>query len=331
VTPLHVEHHGAIDGAREAWRNPAGDGRDRRRLPERDRLHQRAELETRERAPAGEHLEHDDARGVDVGACVELADSAELLGARGTGVCVADGRRTVLLGGSERIDTYCSASCESATCPEAWECVDNVVQSDTAPRKVCVKQAAVCGDGVKQLDEACEDGNTSGKDGCSADCKKVLPAGIDVRSMSGYVLDKGEHGDPLSKSFYITHFPKFDDGTKTFGEGNVEKVTSDRLTLKLGVIDAVTYQGYRLTAVIPRTVGKVDSVSGFEGSWRGPVVTPTKPVELEVVSATSDGRAYEVRAHIEGHLPALDLPAGVTDTFANAIVVIDATFVVTVP
>ncbi len=252
--------------------------------------------------------------------------------AKGTGVCVADGRRKVLLGGAETIDTYCSASCENAACPEAWECVDNIVNSDTAPKKVCVKQAAVCGDGVKQLDEACEDGNASGKDGCSADCKKVLPAGINVRSMSGYVIEQGTHESPLSKSFYITHFPELDDASSTFGEGNIEKVTSEQLTVKLGVIDSVTYKGYRLTTVIPRAVGKVASPGGVQGSWSsyGNIV-PTAPVQLEVLSVTTDGRAYEVTAHIEGHLEPIALPPGLTNPLVDAVIVIDATFVVTVP
>ena len=120
--------------------------------------------------------------------------------ASGAGICVADGRRKVLLGGSERIDTYCTASCEAASCPEAWECVDNGIAGEGLPKRVCVKQEAVCGDGVKQLDEACEDGNAAPNDSCSADCKKVLPAGIHVKSMSGSILsDGGAGGDPPNR------------------------------------------------------------------------------------------------------------------------------------
>ena len=31
----------------------------------------------------------------------------------------------------------------------------------------------VCGDGIRAATEACDDGNTVGGDGCSADCQKV--------------------------------------------------------------------------------------------------------------------------------------------------------------
>ncbi|CAN5857567.1 hypothetical protein BH11MYX4_BH11MYX4_31770 [soil metagenome] len=58
-----------------------------------------------------------------------------------TGTCLADGRRKVILGGAERIDTYCSASCETAGCPSGWECLENTVKSDVDPKRVCAKQS----------------------------------------------------------------------------------------------------------------------------------------------------------------------------------------------
>ena len=55
-------------------------------------------------------------------------------------VCVADGRRHVKLGGNDRIDTYCTASCETDACPAAWECVDN--SAGGTPREM--SRPAVC-------------------------------------------------------------------------------------------------------------------------------------------------------------------------------------------
>src|SRR6185369_10937528 len=76
-------------------------------------------------------------------------------------------------------ETYCTADCTKVGCPEAWECV----RSLGGDVNVCVKEVAVCGDGRKQPDETCDDGNTYDHDGCSKDCKKVRGAGLVVESL----------------------------------------------------------------------------------------------------------------------------------------------------
>ena len=87
------------------------------------------------------------------------------------------------------------------------------------------------------------------------------------------------------------------------GEGNIVKATADRVTVKIGVINARDYDGYRITASVPRAMGSVSPATGFEASWGGIPLTPSKPVELEVLSVTTDGRAYEVKTHFEGTIP----------------------------
>jgi len=79
----------------------------------------------------------------------------------------------------------------------------------------------VCGDGVVDTNEQCDDGNTTNGDGCSADCM------IEHQSMCGDgVLDEGEacddgnttDGDGCSSDCMIEHQPACGDGVLDAGE-----------------------------------------------------------------------------------------------------------------
>ncbi len=70
--------------------------------------------------------------------------------------------------GNSNAGDGCSADCSSIElgfeCPEAGKaCID---QSGT-PKK------PVCGNGIKETGEACDDGNTDGLDGCTNDCSRI--------------------------------------------------------------------------------------------------------------------------------------------------------------
>lgn len=238
--------------------------------------------------------------------------------AGGAGVCVADGTRKVDNGGSSLFDRYCSASCENATCPEAWECVNNdyVNAENTQVPRICVKQPAVCGDGVKQLDEACDDSNKLDKDGCSADCRTRLPAGINVTSFHGFNLVGTQQSLSVTKAFYITAFPDFSDGSGTDGYANILDLTSTSIKVVVGARNAMN--SYFVTASVPRTVGSIAPLvsTGQWDSVMGPALASSTG---EVVSATGDGRAFEVALHFEG-------TASGSQEF-----VMDTRFVVTMP
>jgi cysteine-rich repeat protein len=47
----------------------------------------------------------------------------------------------------------------------------NLVSGDTNGKRDLFLRAAVCGDGVRELGEECDDGNTTEADGCSATCR----------------------------------------------------------------------------------------------------------------------------------------------------------------
>lgn len=81
-----------------------------------------------------------------------------------SGYCLADST-----------DSYCTRPCENAPCPEGYECrpVEGI---GTGDMRACVAKPAVCGNRVKERGEVCDDGNTVGKDGCSADCKTLEEA-----------------------------------------------------------------------------------------------------------------------------------------------------------
>ena len=68
--------------------------------------------------------------------------------------------------------TYCSEPCSVGSCPTGYECQDagsNIY--DTSEQWFCVVREPVCGDGVIEGDEVCDDGNLVSGDGCSADCR----------------------------------------------------------------------------------------------------------------------------------------------------------------
>lgn len=75
-------------------------------------------------------------------------------------LCLYDGRF--------RIDTYCTQPCDGA-CPEGYTCAS----PEDGSEDVCFADPAVCGDGVVQRGEACDDGNTEDGDFCSGDCTEV--------------------------------------------------------------------------------------------------------------------------------------------------------------
>lgn len=81
-------------------------------------------------------------------------------------LCLYDGRF--------RIDTYCTQPCD-AVCPEGYTCATPEDGSDD----VCFADPAVCGDGIVQRGEACDDGNTDDGDFCAGDCSEetVPPSG----------------------------------------------------------------------------------------------------------------------------------------------------------
>lgn len=56
--------------------------------------------------------------------------------------------------------------------PDIEHCDDgNLVDGDGCSSTCDVEAAPVCGDGVKEANEACDDGNTSSQDGCNAQCE----------------------------------------------------------------------------------------------------------------------------------------------------------------
>lgn len=70
------------------------------------------------------------------------------------------------------IKAYCTAECSrEKACPAGYTCEAETLQG--GKYSVCTQDAAVCGDGVIQHGEVCDDGNVDGDDACAADCSKV--------------------------------------------------------------------------------------------------------------------------------------------------------------
>jgi len=63
--------------------------------------------------------------------------------------------------------TYCTLDCTDLPCPEGWSCEPIASFADRAVERGCVAEPADCGDGVRQLGEAC-DGDTA--EGRCVDC-----------------------------------------------------------------------------------------------------------------------------------------------------------------
>lgn len=198
------------------------------------------------------------------------------------GVCVYDGvhRLTQEKTGQSYYDAYCSADCSAADCPVGWDCM-----VADGRRSVCVKQPAVCGDGVKQYGEACDDGNGSALDGCNADCSAVLPSSLNVISL--------DLGTIKAKRWFPT-LP-YDDQTNL---AVLDEVTPDRIVLRF----AVSPNRYVYTLRIPRTVGVVDpaspdtsGIAWFAAQKDGAPLDVLQNKRTEVVSVGADRRSYRVR------------------------------------
>ncbi len=68
--------------------------------------------------------------------------------------------------GNDQVGDGCSPSCKIEA---GWSCVGVPGQASQCSKIV----VPVCGDGTRDANEACDDGNTEGGDGCSADCQAV--------------------------------------------------------------------------------------------------------------------------------------------------------------
>ncbi|MFT6399550.1 MAG: cysteine-rich repeat protein [Bradymonadia bacterium] len=74
-----------------------------------------------------------------------------------TGVCLYEGFDSW---------AYCTQPCTDGECPEAYSCET----ADDGTGDWCKADRAVCGDGILQRTEPCDDGNTEGRDLCAPDC-----------------------------------------------------------------------------------------------------------------------------------------------------------------
>lgn len=199
------------------------------------------------------------------------------------GWCAYDGRRELPRpdGTGTYSESYCTADCAKVGCVDGWECV----ATSDGP-KVCLKEVAVCGDGRKQPDEACDDGNTSEKDGCSADCAKVRAG--------GYLVVEKLTVDGKSTAFTMGALPS-KTGT-TYGELDAISPASFRVRFAFEdeKVQTLTYE-----LALPRKVGVVDAgptspfyVAVYGGGTER--LAETAPSELEVVEAGTDQRSYRV-------------------------------------
>lgn len=204
------------------------------------------------------------------------------------GVCVYDGARALTQEktGQTYYDTYCSADCSAADCPTGWDCA-----VADGRRSVCVKQPAVCGDGVRQYGEACDDGNVSALDGCNVDCSASLPSSLNVIELKANASEKTKRW-----------FPKipYDD---TQNLAVIDEATPERIALRF----AVAPVPYVFTLRIPRKVGVVDPASPTASgiAWLanvGGAETDLFGTEkrTEIVEIGADGRSYRVRYEAKG-------------------------------
>src|SRR6185295_15238143 len=82
---------------------------------------------------------------------------------------------------------------DGSVCPKNFKC--------TATGEACIPAESHCGDGIKDPDEACDDGNVKDGDGCSHDCKSDETCGNGIRdAVSGEACDDGNNisGDGCS-------------------------------------------------------------------------------------------------------------------------------------
>lgn len=82
----------------------------------------------------------------------------------GGGWCLVDIKTT----GSLR--QYCTVDCATTACPAGFHCGEMDVIGVDGIQRGCVADPAKCGDGVRQLGEVCEPGESSDQGTCKADC-----------------------------------------------------------------------------------------------------------------------------------------------------------------
>ncbi len=224
----------------------------------------------------------------DLGGYCELAGSpghvSAVANAKCTlGTCVYDGTHPVTNPTTKQTsyETYCSADCTAAMCPTGWDCTPA-----DGDKRVCTKQPAVCGDGVVQMGEACDDGNTSSRDSCSADCTQALPSSLDVLSWSW---------NNVSRKQWFPRVP-VDEGSGSYAL--IDEITPESLRLVFGMPYSNDYPAHRWELRIPRTAGVVDPADpklGFLTVSGGAGTFPLSPRTMEVVSVSADGRSLHVR------------------------------------
>ncbi len=133
--------------------------------------------------------------------------------------------------------SYCTEPCVPGSCPLGYSCEDVLEFAfGTAGTHFCVQKQAVCGDGVREGSEACDDGNQGGGDGCSADCRSDETCGNGVRDSSiGELCDDGNNvsGDGCSSlcvpevcgNHILDPGEICDDGNSVGGDGCSEHCT----------------------------------------------------------------------------------------------------------
>ncbi len=91
--------------------------------------------------------------------------------------------------------SYCTEPCEPGSCPFGFDClvVDPWVYGSEEDR-FCVLHVPICGDGLIEGDEACDDGDRDSGDGCSAACDSDESCGNGITDV-GETCDDGGTSD----------------------------------------------------------------------------------------------------------------------------------------
>jgi hypothetical protein len=123
-------------------------------------------LNTNQPVPAGA-AGHDDVGKDCIAACggdPALDCAVGSNDACGGGLCLVDLKST----GSLR--TYCTRDCAAEECPAGFHCGAIDVIGVPGAQQGCIADVAVCNDGVRQVGEVCEVGETSELGTCKSDC-----------------------------------------------------------------------------------------------------------------------------------------------------------------
>lgn len=120
----------------------------------------------------------EDGSSTAVDAAIEPAEPADL-GARCVGGCNLatctfeddDCAAGVCVWSQELGLAHCSRTC-LATCAPGYRC-ERTADVDPGAPPVCIGNPRVCGNSIREVGEACDDGNTDDGDLCSADCGQV--------------------------------------------------------------------------------------------------------------------------------------------------------------